>query len=34
MLGTALSILPILVVFLFFSRRIIQAFVAGTGLKQ
>lgn len=34
MLGTALSILPILTVFLFASRRVIQAFVAGTGLKQ
>lgn len=34
MLGTALSILPILIVFLFSSRRIIEAFVVGTGLKQ
>lgn len=34
MLGTALSILPILAVFLFGSRRIIAAFTAGTGLKQ
>jgi multiple sugar transport system permease protein len=34
MLGTALSVLPILIVFIFGSHRVIQAFVAGTGLKQ
>lgn len=34
MLGAALSILPILVIFLFASHRVIEAFSAGTGLKQ
>ena len=34
MFGTALSILPILIVFLFASQRIITAFTAGAGLKQ
>lgn len=33
MFGTAISILPILIVFVLGSHRVIQAFVAGTGLK-
>ena len=34
MIGTAISILPILVVFLFTAQRIIAAFMTGTGLKE
>ncbi len=34
MLGTALSTLPILVVFLIASRRVIHAFAAASGVKQ
>jgi len=34
MLGTALSILPLLIVFLAASRRVIHAFAAASGIKQ
>ena len=34
MSGAALSILPILIVFIFAARSIIAAFIAGTGLKE
>jgi len=33
MSGAALSILPILIVFIFAAKNIIGAFIAGTGLK-
>lgn len=32
--GAALSILPILIVFIFAAKNIIAAFIAGTGLKE